>query len=284
MNARRMQLFGIAIAAGIASMAQAAVTDELSGNLFHQYNQPLAPYGVGVAVNNPQNMSGGQWVGNGPTYPAGGNSYLLDGNAFTGWGAGTFSGGGMCNVGFTQGEFSADQGSFTNTPFGAITTIRIWAQNHINDDSSVWISMPQQVKVAYTTANFNPGNGYNYNSGTLGVTPATWGTDGTITSVNGAVPTAPSDPAYATSLGWVDLTGKMTFAQTIDSHKTLAYADLSVSIPAGATSVLLSFGQTVNSPGGLNIMEVQAVAVPEPVTMGLLATAGAGLLIRRRRA
>jgi hypothetical protein len=289
MNRIAMATCGVAVvgllAAGAATSHAAPIIDELPGNLFHQYNAPSDP-NVGIAINNPQNMGGGAWSGNGPTYPTGGNSFVLDGDVTSQWDAGTFSGGGMLNVGITQGYYSADTSTFTTTPFGAIGTIRVWARQYLNNDGSSWTAFPQQVKIAYmTTANFNPGNGFSYNSDTLGVTPGLWNNAATISAVNGA---APANITYGTVGGWVDLDGQFTQGTVVESsNATRAYVDLSVNIPAGATSILLSFGQDntgTGNQGGVAIRDIQAYApLPEPGTASLLAIGSLALLRRRRQ-
>ena len=216
----------------------------LPGNLFSQNGAPLGS-NISIAVNNPQNMGGGGRVGGDTSnYPIGGSSPILDGNSSTVWNAGVFSGGGMCNVGITQGAYTDGSGnSFTNVPFAAIDTIRISAQNYLNSPPDNWfIKFPQQVEIAYTTSSFSPGNGFTYNSGTLGVLPGTWDNVATITAVNGAAPSSATsnDPAYGT--GWVNLNGAFTQGVTvINGNSTGAYVDLTVAIPAGATSIMISF-------------------------------------------
>ncbi|NNM87575.1 MAG: PEP-CTERM sorting domain-containing protein, partial [Phycisphaerae bacterium] len=230
-------------------------------------------------------------------YWVGGSSPVLDGNVSTLWSAGTFSGGGMCNVAVSQGSYNSSTQTFTSVPFGAIATIRIWAENYINSDGSTWNSMPQVVAVGYTTSSNLTGtisNGYSYNSGTVGSLPAPWTTIATILAVNGGTPGTPFDPTdYPTSSGWV----AGDFSQGIvtglnGGHSTLGYMDLSVNIPAGATSVMISFGQDGNSasqptyysPGGLAITDLQAFGpVPEPTSLGMLVVGAIGLLLLKRR-
>jgi hypothetical protein len=288
MNVKRTSLAALFLALGAVSLAQAAIINELPGNLFHQNGAP-AGSNVSLAVNNPQNMGGGGWIGDvsggAPNYPVGlGQSPVLDGNLDTKWSAGSFSGGAMCNFSISQGVFSADGMTFNATPFQKIGTIRIWAADWINDDSSVWNAFPKQVKIAYTTnaAIYNAiGNGYAHNSDTLGVLPGDWANDVTITAVNGN-PVSTMD--YGEGHGWTDLNGLFNQGNIlVNSHQTDAYVDLTVNIPAGATSVMVSLGQTPDSPGGLAVIDVQA-SVPEPASLGLLGFATTGLLIRRRRA
>ena len=50
----------LAVMIGSAPPAAAQWTD-LPGNLFQQYNAPQYPYTTGVAINNPQDMGGGNW-------------------------------------------------------------------------------------------------------------------------------------------------------------------------------------------------------------------------------
>lgn len=261
-----------------------AMTDELTGNLFHQTGAPYDT-NVSIAPNNPQNMGGSSAIA-GSNYPIGvGDSAPLDGNVSTGWGSGTFGSGGMLNIGLTRGAYNVGSG-FTTTAFDEITMVRIWFGEYVNNDQSYWQKFPTQVKIAYTdTTNFYPGNGYTYNSTTLGTTPADWDTNASITLVNGAAPSAPGNAAYATGDGWVSLAGVFDagHTQSVTGNLTYGYVDLAVSIPAGTTSILFSFGE-VNSgtgnQGGLDIREFQAI--PEPASLGLLGMAGLALLARRR--
>ena len=237
-------------------------------------------------------MGGGDWVG-GPNngnnendYPYGtGQSAVLNNTASTSsvWYAGTFSGGGMANVGITQGAWTdTTTQTFTNTPFGAIDTIRIVAQNYLNSPPATWWQeFPQQIEIGYTTATFNPNNGFSFNSGTLGVLPGTYSNIATITAVNGAAPTSATNinSAYTGTVngdgsitGWVNLTNAFTQGVTVlggsagnSGYQTEAYVDLTVAIPAGATSICVSFGQDngdTGNPGGLAIAAIQATLHP----------------------
>jgi autotransporter-associated beta strand protein len=243
---------------------------DLPGDLFLQQNVPQAPFTTGIVINNPQDMGGGNWVGGSTSnYPVSGNSPVLDGSGTNTWYAGTFdpSGGGMCNVGITSGVYSADASSFTNVPFGAIDTIRIYAQNYLNSPpNNWWVTFPQQVEIGYTTASFNPGNGYSYNSGTLGVLPGTWNNVATITAVNGAPVLSATSNNSAYGTGWANLNGDFTQGLSIlGPSSSSAYVDLTVAIPAGATSICVSFGQDnsgTGNPGGLAIAGIQATLHP----------------------
>ncbi len=269
MNALQRTLRAIGLLAVAApTIVGAGLAQSLPGNLFSQNGAPLGS-NVSIAVNNPQNMGGGGWVGGDTSnYPIGGSSPILDGNSSTVWNAGVFSGGGMCNVGITQGAYTDASGnSFTNVPFAAIDTIRISAQNYLNSPPDNWfIKFPQQVEIAYTTSSFSPGNGFTYNSGTLGVLPGTWDNVATITAVNGAAPTSATsnDPAYGT--GWVNLNGAFTQGMTvINANSAGAYVDLTVAIPAGATSIMISFGEdnsSTGNPGGIAIADISATLHP----------------------
>jgi hypothetical protein len=281
----------LVIGAVNAQTTHAAIVNELGGNLFHQYNQAVDP-NVGIAINNPQNMGGGAWVGTGPAYPVGGQSNVLDGDLSTNWDAGTFSGGGMANIGISKGYYqNPGGGSFTFAPFPSMGTIRIWAAEFKNENGTWWIHLPTQVKVAYATTSFDPGNGFSYNSAAVGALPAPWVNDGNIFKVNGVPVTAPLDPAYAN--GWADITNAWTGSVQIGNYpygggppRFAQYVDLSVDIPAGATSIMISFGQenaSTNNPGGLDIRDVQAI-VPEPASASLLAIAAITMTRRRGRA
>ncbi len=260
----------IAMAVGtvmLGGIATAGATEIPAGNLFYQNGTATAP-NVSLIINNPQDMGGGGWIGGPGTYPNSGTSPVLDGNTSTTWSAGTFSGAGMCNVGISQGSYNGS--TFTTVPFGAIDTIRVWAENYINSDGSTWQAMPQVVAVAYTTSTnlTTIGNGYAYNSPSVGTLPSTWNTTATILAVNGGTPGTPFDPTdYPTASGWVagDFS-QGTVTGLNGGHSTLAYMDLGVNIPAGATSVMISFGQDgsatapgYNSPGGLAIAEIHFV-------------------------
>lgn len=280
------QFLGAAMVLALGTATHAAITDELPGNLFRQTG---APYdgNVSIAINNPQNMGGGSGVmgpGEIHGYPIGdGQSPALDGDVTTGWDTGTFGGGGMLNFAMTQGYFRTD-GSFENVAFSKIGMIRLWMGNYINEDQSSWQAFPEQLKIAYTTAPFPPGDSYSYNSNTLGITPGDWNTNATILSVNGAAPTAPSNSAYDPALGWVNLADTYITTPSSSPRRDYGYVDLVVDIPEGATSVLISLGQ-INSgtgnPGGAFVADIQAV-VPEPASLGVFALAGIGLLARRR--
>ena len=304
MSSLRNQLITMAVGAVIvAGIATAQGTEVPTGNLFYQNGAANAP-NVSLVINNPQNMSGGNGVG-GPNYWVGGNSPVLDGTISTVWNAGTFGldyngskGEGMCNVAVSQGSYTPPPpgsptntvGTFTSVPFGAIGTIRIWAEEQPTP-TGVWVNYPQQVKVAYATTNLGAGiigNGFNYNSGTLGVTPPSWNINADITAVNGGAPSAPTDSVYTPAEGWV--AGAFTQGVTVISSGgygvTAAYMDLTVNIPAGATSVMISFGQDnagTGNQGGLTIADLQAFGpVPEPGSLGLLAVGSLGLLLLKR--
>jgi hypothetical protein len=224
-------------------------------DLFHQYASATTP-AVGVVVNNPQNMTGGQWVGGPLTYPVGGSSPIEDGNPQTSWNSGTFGSTAMANIAFTSGSFDATGSTFTNTPFSAIGDIRIWAAQN-----GTWNPDPGQIQIAYTTSSFNPGNAYTYNSGTLGVLPSTWNTTALVTEVNGS---APNSETYGSGTGWTNLSGAFTQGNVaIGGGLTSKYVDLAVNIPAGATSIAVSFGNVPGGTGGLLIQDVQAFA-PNP--------------------
>ncbi len=290
-----MHLFGVTAVAALtvlcAGVAQATNINELTDNLFHQYGPPQTG-NVSIAVNNPQNMGGGQWIGGSTaSYPVYGPSPVLDGDLDTVWNSGTFGISNMLNIAITRGYYNADASAFTTVPFGYLTQIRIWATDYINDpnnpSTTTFISFPQQIHIAYTTNNIYPGNGYGYNSdGIPYLTPPTWDQNVTIFAVNGAAPTAPGNPDYGA--GWVDLTGKFTQGLTnLNTHQDLAYVDLNMYIPVGATSVGISFGNVGGtygtpgtSPGGLLINEIQAIPEPSVVAFVFLG----GLAILRRRA
>ena len=306
MSSLRNQCIAMAVGAGlVGGIAAAGATEVPTGNLFYQNGAATAP-NVSMVINNPQDMGGGNWVGGTDPYWVGGNSPVLDGSVSTLWNAGTFSGGGMCNVAISQGSYTPPPpgsptntlGTFTSVPFGAIATIRIWAENYINSDGSTWNSMPQVVAVGYTTnSNLTStiSNGYSFNSGSAGTLPSFWNTMATISSVNGGAPGTPFDPTdYPTASGWVagDFS-QGTVTGLNGGSSTLAYMDLTVNIPTGATSVMISFGQdsgsvtapSYYSPGGLAIADIQAYAptVPEPTSLCLLGLGGLGLLLPKRR-
>ena len=194
---------------GAGALPASGQYTDLPGDLFLQQNVPQSPNVTGIAVNNPQDMSGGGWVGGSTSnYPVAGNSPVLDGSGTNVWNAGTFYDGGMCNVGITSGVYSADATNFTNVPFGAMDTVRIYAQNYLNSAlDNWWVTFPQQVEIGYTTAAFNPGNGYTYNSGALGVLPDPYNPNvypatagiATITAVNGDASARP--PATMLPMG-----------------------------------------------------------------------------------
>lgn len=295
MHAGVKKLVGLAALLAVATTGHAAITDELPGNLFRQTGAP-ADGNVSIAINRHANAStgsGGTTV-TGEPYPIGtGNSPLLDGNVLTGVTSATIDNtGAMANYAVARGFYdSQDVKKFTNVPFTTeIGLIRIWAQQSKDSSrpSGYWHNFPMQVKVAYTASNVNIENGGTLNSDTLGVTPSAWGLDATISSVNGHAPTSPADPAYDPALGWVNLEGLfagLTVSET-NSNVTYGYVDLAVGIPAGATSVLISFGgniyEATGSQGGLQILDFQASAIPEPASFGVLGMVGAGLMLRRR--
>jgi hypothetical protein len=280
----------LSLAVGLGSFAGLSAVQAAPINLFTQNGAPSEP-NISIAVNNASNMSGGGWVGGSTAnYPISNSSPVLDNDVTTGWNAGLFSGGGMCNVGITQGYYdAANYQNFTAVPFDAIGTIRLWAQA-LSANDGTWISFPHEILIAYTTdaPPFNTvNNGGSYSSGTLGIIPSYWNTIATVTSVNGAAPTAPADSTdYPTSGGWV--AGDFSQDATVDgSGNTIAYMDLAVNIPAGATSVMVSFGQdnaSTGNQGGLAIQDIQAFApIPEPTSFTLLGLSALGLLARRRR-
>ncbi len=279
-------LLAVAIVAAAAQAVSAATINELPGNLFHQNGAPVGG-NVSIAINGPQNQQGGNGaLGPSNPYPVYGPSPILDGDLDTAWAVGIFTDGAMANVAVAKGYYTDNTGStFVGTPFTQVAQIRIWAAQYQNDDLSFWQKYPQQVKVAYTTtANVNLGNAYSLNSGTIGQTPATWNTNVAITALNGVAPAAPANSAYATGDGWVRLDNTFISQSTANSHQILGYVDLSINIPVGATSILLSFGQdntSTGNQGGLDIREIQAY-VPEPSSLGLLALGGTALLRRRR--
>lgn len=263
---------------GISSAQAAAI------NLFQQTGAPLDP-NVSIAINNPQNMSGGQWAGGAASpYPVYGPSPVLDGDTGTWWNAGTESDGKMLNVAMTKGYYSLDHNSFTNIAFDQIGRIRIYATEQPTG-SGVWNNFAKQIKVAYTTAALNPGNGFKYNSSTLGDVPGDWNMTAAITGVNGVAPSAAADSVnYSTAKGWVatDFSQGVT---TVGNGLTEAYMDLTLAIPAGATSVMISFGEdniNTGNQGGMMINEIQAF-VPEPASLGLLGLVCVGMLGRRHK-
>ncbi len=300
MSNLRNNCIAMAVGTGmLGGIVTAGATEIPAGNLFYQ-NGAATASNVSMVISDPQDMSGGNGV-YGSNYWVGGNSPVLDGSVSTIWNAGTFSGGGMCNVAISQGSYTPSPlpntlGTFTAVPFGAIATIRVWAENYINSDGTTWNAMPQVVAVGYTTNNNLTAiisNGFNYNSSSVGTLPSPWNTTATILAVNGGTPGTPFDPTdYPTASGWVAGDFSQGTVTGLNSgHSTLAYMDLTVNIPAGATSVMISFGQDgsatapgYNSPGGLAIAEIQAYAsVPEPASLGLLAFGGLGLLLLKRR-
>ncbi len=297
---KKVQWFEYAVAAVLwvlgAGMAQATDINEIVGNLFHQFGPPQNG-NVSIAVNNPQNMGGGNWIGgNTASYPVYGPSPVLDGDLDTAWNSGTFGISNMLNIAITRGYYNGDASAFTTVPFWYITKVRIWATDYINDpnnpSTTTWISFPQQIHIAYTTNNIYPGNGYGYNSdGIPYLTPATWDQNVSILSVNDAAPTAPGNPNYGA--GWVDLTGQFTGGLTnlsvcCGASSERAYVDLTMFIPLGATSIGISFGNVGgtygtpgSSPGGLQINEIQAI--PEPSALAMVALGGLVFLGRRMR-
>jgi hypothetical protein len=297
MNRIAMATCGVAVvgllAAGAATSHAAPIIDELQGNLFHQNGAPHNG-NVSIAVNNTggggsNGVTGGNWVGGDTThYPINDASPILDGDLSTAWNSGTVSDPGMLNVGITQGYYGTDPNNdgFTTVPFSKIAIIRIWASDYINDfgpPKVMWQSLPVQVKVGYTTAaNFDSHDGNKFKSSALGILPASWDQEATITAVNGV---SSSTVSYGSGTGWTDLTGD--FITTPETDRiSRGYVDLTVNIPAGATSVLLSFGQintSTGNQGGLVIRDIQASSVPEPTTFGLLAVGSLALLRRRQR-
>jgi hypothetical protein len=265
--------FSFAVILAMAPMAQAdLITDPLPGNLFAQTGAPLDP-NVSIAIDGPSNRGGG-FDPSGGNYPVGGNSPVSTGN---------FYGGTELNFAMTKGSFASNKTNFNAVPYGVeIGTIRIWAENFINQDGSTWEALPQQVAVAYSTQTYfdnTIGNGGSYNTSTLGTLPS-WVTQTPILGVNGDAPTEAT--SYGT--GWADLSSSwnMVIQPVPQQVSGLGYVDLTVDIPADATSVLISLGGDPE-PGGDAIADVQAIAVPEPATIGVLGIAGAGLLVRRRR-
>lgn len=271
------------VLAGTASAAQAAITDPLPGNLFLQTGAPSGG-NVSIAINGPSNRGGGDDPTGDDPYPDGGNSPVLDGNVTTGWNTGTFNGGTELNFAMTKGSYEADNSTFNAVAYGTqIETIRIWAENYINSDNSIYQQLPQQVAVAYSTqTTFDNviNNGGSYDTNTLGTLPSTWSSNQVaITAVNGVASTEAVD--YGTD--WADLSNSWDIVETglNGGHSELGYVDLSVVIPADATSVMISLGGT---PYAYEIMDVQAIgAVPEPASLGLLGLSSLALLARRRR-
>ena len=70
----------------------------------------------------------------------------------------------------------------------------------------------------------------------------------------------------------------------MDSVDGWEYVDITVDIPAGATSLLFGFGINDTYNDGTGITDIQASAdfVPEPASIGLIGIAAAGLLTAAR--
>lgn len=136
----------------------------------------------------------------------------------------------------------------TLTPYGAMTMIRVYAYNNAPD---TWYQDPQSITVK--TDGLFTGNDTDANS----LWPDNW----------------PAVVATVANPVWTP-TGLATGYD---------YIDIPVDIPAGSVNaVFFDFG--TSGPGGHVIAEIQAVAVPEPVSMGILGIVAAGLLVRRRNA
>ena len=277
MKAIRRVLRGrVVLAAAVLTLmgASAALGQQnLPGNFFNQNGvAPLGP-NISIAVNNANDGGGGGWSGgtnNTNPYPIGdGNSPVANENIANFYSSAQYFAGTSCNVAFAQGYYTDTSGNtFVNSPFGAIDTIRIWAQSYLNSAGPPpvwWAAFPTQVEVGYTTSPINLGNAYGMDSAT-GTLPGNFPNVATILSVNGVGALAPSNATYGA--GWADLTGSFTNGYTQIGNnpaQNAAYVDLTVAVPAGATGICFAFGEddsSTGNQGGLFISSIQATLHP----------------------
>ncbi len=173
---------------------------------------------------------------------------MSDGNLDSGWASGQDS---NLNISITAGSLSEDGSTFNQNTFGAINDIRIWTQYvaySYPNQSSPWEGPVSQIKVIYSmTTNTAASGGSWWGNGSIlnGPNTGIWNYSAPITAVNGA-------PVTADSNGFVDLTPFETSANlgavedgfgAFGNSTGVAYpVQLSVAIPAGATSVVFEFG------------------------------------------
>lgn len=179
--------------------------------------------------------------------------------------------------------------AFVQGSYGTITDIRIWT----SATNSYQFNAPSEVAIYYSTQS-NPevggggwwGNIPGVSSSNVLTGPGDYTNVATILGVSGSIaPTSAGDSSNPDAVALTSSNYTVDTTDTTDSNGR-SYVDLTVAIPAGATSLLFDFGTSPGYAEDVGIADIQASAlspVPEPASIGVLGMAAAGLLVRRRR-